>query len=48
MVDAELHRHLNGWLAGAGGFLEGGVTYELMEGFWPTGNQDGSWHPHSP
>ena len=23
MVDEELHRHMNGWLAGAGGFLWG-------------------------
>jgi dihydrofolate reductase len=40
MVDDELHRHLNGWLAGAGGFLEGRVTYELMADFWPTADQD--------
>lgn len=40
MVDDELHRHLNGWLAEAGGFLEGRVTYELMAQFWPTADQD--------
>lgn len=40
MVDDELHRHLNGWLADAGGFLEGRVTYELMEEYWPTADQD--------
>jgi dihydrofolate reductase len=40
MVDDELFRHLNGWLAGAGGFLEGRVTYELMADFWPTADQD--------
>lgn len=40
MVDDELHRHLNGWLAHAGGFLEGRLTYELMAGFWPTADQD--------
>jgi dihydrofolate reductase len=40
MVDDELHRHMNGWLARAGGFLEGRVTYELMEEFWPTADQD--------
>ena len=34
MVDDELHRHMNGWLAGAGGFLEGRVTYELMAEFY--------------
>lgn len=39
MVDDELFRHLNGWLASAGGFLEGRVTYELMAGFWPTADQ---------
>ncbi len=40
MVDDELHRHLNGWLADVGGFLEGRVTYELMAEFWPTADQD--------
>ena len=40
MGDDELHRHLNGWLAGAGGFLEGRVTYELMAQFCPTADQD--------
>jgi len=40
MVDDELFRHLNGWLAGACGFLEGRVTYELMADFWPTADQD--------
>jgi dihydrofolate reductase len=40
MVDDELFGHLNGWLAGAGGFLEGRVTYELMAEFWPTADED--------
>ena len=40
MVDDELHRHMNGWLAGSGAFLEGRVTYELMADFWPTADQD--------
>ncbi len=40
MVDDELHRHMNGWMARAGGFLEGRVTYELMDEFWPTADQD--------
>lgn len=40
MVDDELFGHLNGWLAGAGGFLEGRVTYELMAQFWPSADQD--------
>ncbi len=45
MVDDELHRHMNGWLAGADAFLEGRVTYELMEGFWPTADQDPAASP---
>ena len=45
MVDDELFRHLNGWLAGAGGFLEGRVTYELMAEFWPTADQDPATTP---
>lgn len=40
MVDDELHRHMNGWLGRAGGFLEGRATYELMQEFWPTADQD--------
>jgi dihydrofolate reductase len=40
MVDDELHRHMNGWLGRAGGFLEGRVTYELMADFWPAADQD--------
>jgi dihydrofolate reductase len=40
MVDDEFHRHMNGWLAAAAGFLEGRVTYELMAEFWPTADQD--------
>ena len=40
MVDDELHRHLNSWLAEVGGFLEGRLTYELMAEFWPTADQD--------
>ena len=40
MVDDELHQHMNGWLAAAGGFLEGRLTYELMADFWPTADQD--------
>ena len=45
MVDDELHRHMNGWLADAGGFLEGRITYELMAQFWPTADQDPSATP---
>lgn len=44
MVDEELHSHMNGWLASAGGFLEGRTTYELMADYWPTADQ----HPGAP
>ena len=40
MVDDELHRYVNAWLATMSAFLEGRVSYELMEGFWPTADQD--------
>jgi len=39
-VDVELHEHLNEWLATAGAFLDGRVTYELMAGYWPSADQD--------
>lgn len=41
-VDDELHMHVNERLARMGAFLEGRVTYELMEGFWPTADTDPS------
>ena len=40
MVDDEYFRHQIDWLAGAGAFLGGRVTYELMAGFWPAADQD--------
>src|SRR5215831_8383325 len=43
-VDEELHQHFNDELRTAGAFLEGRVTYELMEAFWPTADAD----PDSP
>ncbi len=39
LVDEELHRHFNEVLRGMSAFLEGRVTYELMEEFWPTADQ---------
>jgi len=39
-VDEELHQHFNDSLRTAGAFLEGRVTYTLMEEFWPTADQD--------
>jgi dihydrofolate reductase len=40
LVDDELHRHFNEYLAGAGAFLGGRVTYELMAAYWPTADHD--------
>ncbi len=39
-VDEELHTFFNEQLATASAFLEGRVTYELMEAYWPTADQD--------
>jgi dihydrofolate reductase len=39
-VHEDLHAHFNEWLAKAGAFLDGRVTYELMAGFWPTADAD--------
>jgi dihydrofolate reductase len=40
VVDDELLSHFNEWLAAAGAFLDGRVTYELMAGYWPTADAD--------
>jgi len=45
MVDDELHRHMNEKLAPMGAFLEGRVTYELMEDYWPTADEDPNISP---
>ncbi|MFI8201122.1 dihydrofolate reductase family protein [Streptomyces sp. NPDC085942] len=39
-VDEELHQHFNDHLRTMGAFVEGRVTYELMEEFWPTADED--------
>src|SRR3954452_21977616 len=44
LVDEELHAHFNEQLAALSAFVEGRVTYELMEAVWPTADQ----HPASP
>jgi dihydrofolate reductase len=44
MVDDELHAYVNAELDRLGAFLHGRVTYQLMEGYWPTADQD----PDSP
>jgi dihydrofolate reductase len=40
VVDAELHRHFNDWLATTGAFMDGRVTWELMAQHWPTADAD--------
>jgi dihydrofolate reductase len=40
LVDEELHGHFNSELAGMSAFLDGRVTYELMQSFWPTADED--------
>jgi dihydrofolate reductase len=39
-VDDELHTFFNDRLSQASAFLEGRVTYELMEAYWPDADQD--------
>ena len=39
-VDEELHRHFNEKFGAMSAFLEGRVTYELMDAFWPTADAD--------
>src|SRR3712207_4247463 len=39
-VDEELHAHFNEHLATMSAFIEGRVTYELMEAFWPDADQE--------
>ena len=45
LVDDELHQHFNDRFATAGAFFEGRVTYELMEEFWPTADEDPDAEP---
>lgn len=39
-VDEELHAHFNEHLATMSAFLEGRISYELMEAYWPTADED--------
>jgi len=39
-VDDELHTYMNDHLSQMSGFLMGRVTYQLLEDFWPTADQD--------
>ncbi|WP_411104576.1 dihydrofolate reductase family protein [Streptomyces sp. cmx-4-9] len=45
VVDDELHQHFNDEARATGGFLEGRVTYELMEGYWPAVGEDPAASP---
>jgi len=42
VIGDDLLRHFNSWLATAGAFLDGRVTYELMAGYWPAADADPS------
>jgi dihydrofolate reductase len=45
LVDEELHAHFNENLATMSAFVEGRVTYELMEAVWPTADQNADYPP---
>src|SRR3954466_661972 len=45
LVDEELHAHFNEQLATMSAFVEGRVTYELMEAVWPTADQNPDFPP---
>jgi dihydrofolate reductase len=42
LIDDEIHTHFNEQLGAMSAFLEGRITYELMEGYWPTADVDPS------
>jgi dihydrofolate reductase len=46
-VDAELLQHMNDVLRPAAAFLEGRVTYRLMEDHWPTADADRAAAPET-
>jgi len=45
LVDDELHAHFNEQLATMSAFVQGRVTYQLMEAFWPTADQNPDYPP---
>jgi RibD domain-containing protein len=45
LVDEELHAHFNEQLATMSAFVEGRVTYELIEAVWPTADQTLDYPP---
>jgi dihydrofolate reductase len=40
LVDDEVHAYFNDGLRTMSAFLEGRISYELMDAFWPTADQD--------
>jgi dihydrofolate reductase len=44
-VDEEVHERFNRQLSSAGAFIEGRLTHQLMEDFWPTADEDPSAPP---
>jgi dihydrofolate reductase len=40
LISEELHQHFNESLRGMSAGIEGRVSYELMEGYWPTADED--------
>lgn len=44
-VDDELLEHFNEWLGAASAFLDGRVTWELMDAYWPTADADADATP---
>ncbi|KFF99793.1 deaminase [Streptomyces scabiei] len=45
VVDDELHTHMNDVLRNMGAFLEGRVTYQLMDAYWSTADRDPAASP---
>jgi len=39
-ITVEIHEYFNSYLAEAGAFLEGRVTWQLMADYWPTADDD--------
>jgi dihydrofolate reductase len=44
-MDAELHQHINDELRGVATYLEGRRSYELMQAYWPTADEDPDAEP---
>ena len=44
-IDEELHQHFNDWIGASSLSIDGRVTYELMQDYWPTADQDPEAEP---